>query len=168
MMYKKLFSFVIFLTQVLPKKMSLKLLNFVIDKNNKIVLKNFKNKPNKILLLLPKCLQYFSCDKNIIESVDNCQQCGRCKIKDILQISKKYNLNLKVAPGGHLAKMYVEQINPDIVIAVACQFELIVGLKEVSNYDVIAIPNIIVEKPCVNTDVEIKKIESFIQYISDV
>jgi hypothetical protein len=163
MIYKKLFSLFIFLSQLLPKKLSLKFVSFIIDKNNKNVLKKLNKSPNKILVLLPKCLQYFSCDKNIIESIDNCLQCGRCKIKDILELSKKYSLDIKVAPGGQIAKMYVEQMKPDIVLAVACESELMLGIKAVNNYDVVAIPNIIVDKPCVNTDVEIKKIEDVIK-----
>jgi len=164
--YRKLFKVGSLLTQILPEKLALKLLNIIIKKNNSVILKNLKNKPTKILLLLPKCLQYFSCNKNIIESIDNCQQCGRCKIKNILQLSKKYNLIIKVATGGKLAKMYVEQISPDLVIAVACKPELVIGISNVDGYKVIAVPNIIVNKPCINTDVEIKEIESFLQCIA--
>ncbi len=166
-LYKNLLSIISLLIHVLPSKPSLKLLKFIIGKNNNVVLKNLKTKPTKILLLLPKCLQYFNCNKNIIDSADNCQQCGRCKIKDVLQIGKKYNLILKVATGRQLAKMYIEQINPDLVIAVACEPELVLGIKNVKNYKVVAIPNIIIDKPCINTDVEIKEIERFLNIIAN-
>jgi hypothetical protein len=165
--YKKILMLTISLVQVLPENLAIKLLDFVINKNNNFVLKNLKKKPAKILFLLPKCLQYFSCDKNIIDSIENCQQCGKCKIKDILQLGKKYNLVIKVATGGQLAKMFVEQVQPELVIAVACKPELVAGIKNVNIYNVIAIPNIIVDKPCINTDVEINEVEKFLQHIAN-
>lgn len=165
--YKIYFPFLIWLTNFLPKKSKNKILNNLLLWNNNIILSKKENeKPKNILILLPRCLQYFKCEHNIIASVENCQLCGKCKIKDIIKIKEKYNLrDVKVVSGGKLAKMFVEQIKPDYIIAVACEIELILGIKEVFPYRVLAVNNIIIDKPCINTDVEIEKIENFIKQL---
>ncbi len=161
--YKIYFSFIIWLTNFLPKKFRNNILNNLLLWNNRIILSR-KGKVKNILILLPRCLQYFKCEHNVISSVDNCKLCGKCKIKDIMEIKENYGLkDVKVAPGGKIAKMFVEEINPDYIIAVACEMELILGIKEVFPYKVLAVNNIIVNKPCINTDVEIEKIETFVK-----
>lgn len=164
--YKIFFSFMLFVSQLLPKSLSQKLIKFLLEINNKFVLSNTKYRPKNVLLLLPKCLQYFNCNKNIISSIENCVRCGKCKIKNILELKEKYEIELKVATGGKLAKKYVEELNPDFIVAVACEPELMLGIKEVIMlYDVITIPNIIVDKPCINTDVEVEQIESYLKLL---
>lgn len=164
--YKLYFPFINWLSTLLPKKLKVKILKEILELNNKYVLKNKKD-TKKILILLPRCLQYFNCENNIISSIENCRLCGRCKIKNIIGFKEKYNVDIKVASGGELAKLFVEQSNPDFIIAVACEPELILGIKEVSPYRVLAITNIIKEKPCINTDVEIDKIEEFLKILVD-
>lgn len=169
--FKKLFFYNVFypttfwISQLLPKKISFYIIDWLLNQNNKIVLANIHKTPKKILILLPKCLQYFHCDKNLIASIDNCIKCGKCKIKDIIQLKQRYKIELKIVPGGEMAKSVVKELKPEYVIAVACKPELLAGLKSVHNYNVVVIPNTIVEKPCINTDVEIKKIENFISKV---
>lgn len=162
--YKFFFPSVLWFSNFLPKKISLKILKWLLEQNNKIVLTCNNKGVKNILILLPRCVQYFNCKFNLISSVENCRQCGKCKIKDILELKNKYKINnIKVASGGKLAKLFVEEVQPDIIIAVACEFELIAGIKDVYPIKTLAIPNIIVKKPCMNTDVEVNKIEDFIQ-----
>ncbi|MCX7941011.1 MAG: DUF116 domain-containing protein [Endomicrobia bacterium] len=164
--YKLLFPSSLWMSSILPKKFSLQLLKWILEQNNKIVLSRNNRNIKTILILLPRCLQYFSCEFNLVSSIENCRRCGKCKIKDIVEFKEKYKLeNIKVAPGGRLAKFFVEQARPDIVIAVACELELIIGIKEIFPIRTLAVSNIVVNKPCVNTDVEIRKIEEFINLL---
>lgn len=163
--YRFYFPTIVWFSYFLPKKVRNKVLNFLIIQNNNFMIDEKNGKIEKILVLLPRCLQYFKCEHNIISSIENCKLCGRCKIKDIVNLKEKYNLDIKVAPGGNLAKYFVEEVRPDYVIAVACELELILGIKEVFPYKVLAVPNIIVEKPCINTDVEVENIEKFIKLL---
>ena len=55
--------------------------------NNERVLKNIKDKKiNKVLILLPHCLQKYSCPLKITSSIENCKKCGQCVIGDFLKI----------------------------------------------------------------------------------
>lgn len=168
---KLIYKIILLLSNLLPKSSKIKLYKWLISVNNKHVLKGIKkNKNDKtnygILILLPRCLQYSKCEKDIISSIENCRMCGKCKIKDIIELSEKYDVKIKVATGGRLAKKIIEENKPDYIVAVACETELVLGINEVISYNVLAIPNIITDQPCINTDVEIKKIEEFINYIT--
>lgn len=163
--YKISLPLIFWFSGLLKRNRQVAILNWLVEVNNKFVLREKKVNNPKILILLPRCLQYFGCKYNIISSVSNCSECGKCKIRDIIQLKKKYDLDVKVAPGGSLAKMFVKEVNPDIIIAVACEIELILGIKEVYPYKVLSVVNIIKEKPCIDTDVEVEKIERFITKI---
>ncbi len=163
--YKFYLPFMTWISYFFPKDVQKNILMSLIKLNNKIILTSRNNMVRKLLVLLPRCLQYFHCNFNLISSIDNCQNCGRCKIKDIILLKEKYNIEIKVAPGGSLAKKFVEEISPEFVVAVACNQELISGIKEVYPCKVYAIPVIIIDKPCINTDTEISEIEKIVKDI---
>ncbi len=165
------YKIILWIANFLSEDNKIKLYNWYILKNNEFVLREIRIKNNKkltpnVLILLPRCLQYSECIINLISSVENCVKCGKCKIRDIVALSEKYNIKIKVATGGKLAKRLVEESNSDYIIAVACETELFFGINEVIKYKVLGVPNIIKEQPCKNTDVEVKKIEDFIKHIT--
>jgi uncharacterized protein len=49
---------------------------FIIDLNNRLV-KNERLKPQKILLLLPHCLQINECEIRLTYNIYNCKRCGK-------------------------------------------------------------------------------------------
>ena len=60
--------------------------------NNQLVMAEAKQVPQeRLLILLPHCLQNHECDIRITSDVKNCKLCGRCKIKDFVELSRKYN-----------------------------------------------------------------------------
>lgn len=156
---------------ILPNRRKKKFLNWIINTNNKFVLSH-KKRPKKIMLLIPKCLQNYECNNNVVNRIENCKMCGSCKIKNLLEVinslrlkKEDIDISIKVATGGKIAKLYLDEYSPDYVIAVACDKELLDGIKETKKHNVLAVSNIIVEKPCINTDVEIKKIKEFLYEI---
>ena len=50
---------------------------FIINLNNKLVKKE-GHKVNKLLLLVPHCIQMNECDVRLTFNVYNCKRCGRC------------------------------------------------------------------------------------------
>ncbi|MEN3014245.1 MAG: DUF116 domain-containing protein [Endomicrobiia bacterium] len=169
-MIKFIFHYIVlniylFFTNFVSYSKKKKLLCWLIEINNKISIKHSKKFFKKILFLLPKCLQNSSC----VNSIDNCKLCGRCKIKDIIKIkenlSKNIDVKIKIASGSQIAKLYLKAINPDYTIAVACEEELIAGIRDNFNYAIIGIPNTILEKPCINTDVDIEKVRHYLKKI---
>jgi hypothetical protein len=77
-------------------------------------------KGEKILILLPHCLQIDVCQRKITNDVNNCVQCGRCPVGELIAIGNRYGLKIEVVNGGTLARRRVASLRPDGIIAVAC------------------------------------------------
>lgn len=137
---------------------------FFIDLNNKIVLKKIKKKPERILLLMPHCLQFSDCEYRVTGKEIRCKMCGRCEIKDLMEISQRFNVKLSVATGGSMARTIIKKINPDMIIATACERDLISGLRDTVALPVIGILNERPNGPCFDTRVDLKKITYYLEY----
>lgn len=143
-------------------KFSHKLVNY----NNKRVLNNLeKNPPKKISILLPHCIQNDECIFKITSKIENCKKCGRCKIGEILELKSRYNLSVKVATGGTLARVYLKKEKPDFIIAVACKRDLVTGIFDMYPMNVYGVFNIIKDSPCINTDVNLEEIKNILDII---
>jgi len=132
--------------------------------NNKIVLRRCKNIPlNKISILLPHCIQNYECPLKITSRIENCKECGKCKIGDILKLQNKYGVKSKVATGGTLARKFLKETKPKLVIAVACERDLVSGIYDAFPMSVYGIFNKKINGPCFNTDLSIEEIESVLE-----
>jgi hypothetical protein len=128
--------------------------------NNQLVLAEAKKVgPDRLLLLLPHCLQNHECKVRIIWNVDNCEACGKCKIKNIVALSKKYGVPVSVATGGTLARKIVVEKRPDVIIAVACERDLTSGIQDSYPVPVFGIFNKRPFGPCYDTDVDLELVE---------
>ncbi len=138
---------------------------FIIDLNNRLVRAGMHRKGiRKILLLLPHCLQTNECDIRITHNIYNCKRCGRCGIKDLIQIAEEHNLSLFVATGGNLARRIVDDIRPEAIIAVACERDLSSGIVDTYPMPIIGIPNERPFGPCLNTRVNLDKVKEAIKF----
>lgn len=142
--------------------------NIIADKflryNNERVIKKFENKKvSKIAILLPHCIQNYDCPFKITSDIENCKKCGKCKIGDILKLKEKYNLEVKVATGGTLARLFLKEKRPELVIAVACKRDLISGIFDSFPMNVYGMYNEIINSPCINTNVDTVEMEKIIK-----
>jgi hypothetical protein len=119
---------------------------------------------NRILLLLPHCLQINECDIRLTYNINNCKRCGKCEIKDLIQIAEENNLNLFVATGGNLARKIVQDVHPEAIVAVACERDLSSGIADSYPLPVIGIPNERPYGPCFNTRVSLDKVREAIEF----
>ncbi len=117
-----------------------------------------------MIILLPRCLQNSDCTQNIVKDSSNCKQCGRCHICDIVSLGKTYGLRVLIATGGHMARDYVRQYKPRLIIAVACENELLDGMFKVFPKSVYAVANSRPNGPCKDTCVDKNKVEDAIQF----
>lgn len=135
---------------------------WIIEVNNKLILKE-GHKARKLLLLLPHCLQIDQCNIRLTHNVYNCKRCGRCEIKDLIEIAEAYNLSLYVATGGTLARRIVKDVRPEAIVAVACERDLSSGIADTYPLPVFGIPNERPFGPCFNTRVSIEKVKEAIK-----
>ncbi len=134
----------------------------IININNKLIIKEgFKT--NRILLLLPHCLQVDECKIRITHNIYNCKRCGKCEIKDLIRIADEKNLNLFVATGGNIARKLVADNHPEAIVAVACERDLSSGVVDSFPTRVYGIPNERPFGPCINTTVSMERVEAGIK-----
>ena len=136
--------------------------------NNQLVLSNHhRAEPGKLLLLLPHCIQDFDCDVKITRDVHKCRRCGRCLIKDLLELSEKYDIQIAVATGGTLARRIIVKNRPRAIVAVACELDLTTGIQDAYPLPVIGVLNERPNGPCFNTRVDIDRVDRAICHFLD-
>ncbi len=136
--------------------------------NNRLVLSETRRvPPEKLLLLLPHCLQHHECDVRVTGNIENCKGCGKCRIKDLVALSKKYGIPVAVATGGTLARRIVVQSRPTVIIGVACERDLTSGIQDTYPIPVYGILNQRPHGPCFDTDVDLELVEKGLRTFLD-
>jgi len=120
--------------------------------------------PGRLLILFPSCLQRSECPRKITSDLSLCQRCGKCKVKDILELSEKYGTRCAVATGGRLALEIAKEDGVDAIVAIACEKELQAGMKAVFPKPALGIINVRPHGPCRDTDVEIQEVEEAVRW----
>jgi hypothetical protein len=134
-----------------------------IEVNNNLVRSNSHgSRPKRILILLPHCIQDFDCQIRITGNIRNCKGCGKCEIKDLIELSDQYGIKIAVATGGTLARRIIVENRPDAIVAVACELDLTSGILDSYPLPVIGILNERPHGPCINTKVDIEKVKNAI------
>ena len=137
--------------------------SFIVINNQLVLAEAKKVGPAGLLLLLPHCLQYHECKVRIIGNVENCEACGKCKIKDLVALSNKYHVPVAVATGGTLARKIVVDKKPEVIIAVACERDLTSGIQDTYPIPVFGIFNKRPYGPCYDTSVDLDLVEQGIK-----
>lgn len=127
-----------------------------------------KEASSDILILAPHCLQNYNCSIKVTSDPMICKECGKCKISELKKLHKQYRCKLAIATGGTLARKKVKEFNPKVIIAIACERDLISGILDITTIPVYGLLNERPNGPCINTTVNIKKVEKQIKKYSDV
>jgi hypothetical protein len=122
-------------------------------------------KKNRLLILLPHCLQNFDCPHKIIANYDNCKRCGGCLIGEIIEMKERRNIELSIATGGTLARKVLVDKKPTVIVAVACERDLCSGIQDAYPIPVFGILNERPHGPCMNTRVDLDRLNRAIEYV---
>ena len=121
---------------------------------------------DEILLLLPSCLQWASCKRNVVGDLADCERCGRCKIGPLLDLAERHGVAVGLARGGRVAVKLTRQPHVRAVIAVACEKELRRGIFACLPKAVIALVNERPNGPCNETDVDVGEVERAVKWLT--
>ena len=136
--------------------------------NNQLVLAEAKKvRPERLLLLIPHCLQHHDCPIRIIGHAENCKACGKCKIKDLVSLAKSHGIFISVATGGTLARKIVEDNRPEMIIGVACERDLTSGIQDTYPIPVYGVLNERPFGPCYDTDINLALVEDAVSAFLD-
>ncbi len=139
--------------------------SFVAMNNSLVISQKYKLKPDRLLILLPHCLQLFDCEIKVTGDINKCVRCGRCDIRGLAELAQKYRIDISVATGGTLARKVIIEKRPKLVLAVACERDLTSGIKDCYPLPVIGILNDRPFGPCFNTKVDVAKIDAALQAV---
>ena len=159
---KVLFPFMILMGRLMGVSRE-KVQQSFVELNNHLVRSNsHRTKPNKLLILLPHCIQNFDCQIKITGNIRNCKGCGKCEIKELVELSDEHHVKIAVATGGTLARRIIVENRPEAIVAVACELDLTTGIQDSYPIPVIGILNERPFGPCINTKADIQKVKEAI------
>lgn len=132
--------------------------------NNELVAAEGRRVPaERILVLLPHCLQQSRCAQRLTYEVDHCRRCGLCDIGALLTLRDTYGLRLAVATGGTIARRIVVENRPLLIIAVACERDLAHGIQDTYPIPVWGILNQRPHGPCRDTRVVLDDVRAAVE-----
>ncbi len=118
---------------------------FMLVHNRLEVLPPVVSQPERLLILVPRCL-------------------SRAVFQALAELKGRYGFTQMTVTGGTEARRAIGRLRPQGVIAVACERDLIAGVKDVKGrVPVLAFSNRRPEGPCQNTWVDMEKIENAIR-----
>jgi hypothetical protein len=159
---KVLFPFMILMGRLVGVSKEKVQQSFIELNNHLVRSNNHRTPPNKLLILLPHCIQDFDCQIKITGNIKNCEGCGKCEVKDLIELSEQYHVKIAVATGGTLARRIIVDNRPEAIVAVACELDLTTGIQDSYPIPVIGILNERPNGPCINTKVDIRKVKEAI------
>ncbi|MDL2316790.1 DUF116 domain-containing protein [Desulfovibrio sp. OttesenSCG-928-A18] len=115
--------------------------------------------PERVLILLPHCLQRTDCPIRLTTRIDACERCGRCPMAGLLSLRDKYGARLAVATGGTIARKIVVETRPHLIIAIACERDLASGIQDTHPLPVFGILNSRPQGPCCDTQVALALVD---------
>lgn len=120
--------------------------SFVLVSNAVVMAVEKKSDKKRVMILLPRCLT-----KEVIQQ--------------IYQFKETYPIEIYTVSGGELARKKVKEYNPSAIIGVACERDLVSGIRDVATkIPVIGIPNQRPDGPCKGTLVDIEEIKKAIEF----
>lgn len=136
-----------------------------VEMNNSLVKSSARLVPgDRLLLLLPHCLQSFDCPHRVTSEVRNCRHCGGCEIADLIDMCDRYGIKMSIATGGTLARRVIVETRPKAIVAVACERDLTSGIQDSYPIPVIGVLNERPFGPCRNTRVDLALVENAIKF----
>lgn len=142
----------------------IKLQQALIVLNNRLIdACHFKVPFERILVLTPHCVQLSKCGFKVTGEENHCTQCGACNVGTLKAIQKAYGVQVAIATGGTLARKVIVDKKPKLIIAVACERDLVSGLRDAGALPVFAIQNHRPYGPCVDTTFDVVKLECVIK-----
>ncbi|KMQ50906.1 hypothetical protein CHISP_2257 [Chitinispirillum alkaliphilum] len=161
---KLLFPVAVFLGKLMRVDRNKLRVSFVKVNNSLTEAQSRRIKGDRILVLLPHCLQIDVCNRKITNDITNCVGCGKCHVGSLLDLGKKYALKIEVVNGGTLARRRVAQFRPHGIIAVACELDLTLGIQDVHPIPVYGVLNDRPYGPCFNTCVDMTLVEEAVRF----
>jgi hypothetical protein len=119
----------------------------------------------RVLLLLPHCLQNYTCIYKVTSTMENCRRCGQCVVGDLAKLAERYGAPVSIATGGTLARRVIVETKPTAIVGVACETDLTSGIQDAYPIPVLGVLNERPYGPCRNTTVDLERVEKALKFL---
>ena len=120
--------------------------SFVLVHNALVRINGQRIEPGRILILLPRCLT-------------------KEQIREANSMASEYGVGVAVVAGGELARQRIRERRPHAVIGVACERDLMSGIRDVrGRLCVLGIPNTRPHGPCKDTHIELDELRRAVEF----
>ena len=140
------------------------LFKLYVEAKNRLLIQSFASTPyNERVIMIPQCLRAKDCLAEIGKYGYECQQCGRCSVAKIMQLTK--DLGYKgafILPGGSLAQKIILELKPKASLGVACSKELVLGSYLCEKMGIVGQGVELLRDGCINTIVDMKTLKEAI------
>ena len=100
---------------------------------------------DELLILIPRCL-------------------SRAALDGVLDIARRYNVSAFVATRGQLARRVIKERRPRAVVAVACERDMVSGLRDVAGrVPVLGLTMTLPNGPCKDAGLDLDQMENFVR-----
>ena len=140
--------------------------SFIKVNNEMVLASGVRTAPERLLLLLPHCLQRSRCPHRLSPDNIRCVRCGGCPVGELLRLRDACGFRMVVATGGTIARRIAAQMRPQVIVAVACERDLTSGIQDSYPLPVFGILNERPHGPCVDTQVSLARVEAAVRYFT--
>jgi hypothetical protein len=120
--------------------------------NNRRVSRAFAaKKAQRVVVLLPHCIQATGCGAPVVENIQSCLRCGKCVAGDTARTALECGWDTRLSPRSRAAYSEARKSRPDMVVAVACPDRLAKGLIKLPETPSYAIPLDLPHGMCIDT-----------------
>lgn len=137
----------------------------VVSVNRKTLSMRTRYSPDRVLLLLPHCLQFHECPRRITFDISNCVRCGGCVVGTLSELASELGVSAKVTTGGTLARRLLREKNPGLVVAVACPRDLGQGILDALPLPALGILNTRPNGDCFDTTVSMEEVRGMLETV---
>jgi hypothetical protein len=121
--------------------------------------------PDRVLLLLPHCLQFHECPRRITFDMKNCVRCGGCVVGALSEMAFELGIEARVTTGGTLARRLLREKTPGLVVAVACPRDLGQGMLDALPLPALGVLNARPNGDCFDTTVSMDKMRGMLDLV---
>jgi len=141
------------------------LLNLYVETKNNLYRKKFANVPfSDRILILPQCLRPKDCHAKLNELGYECEKCGNCEIKKIIERSNKIGYKKAyIVSGGSMVKKILTLERPKACLGIACVKELVLGSFIFEKFGVVPQGLALLKDGCVETVVDMNSLLTSLQ-----
>jgi hypothetical protein len=127
----------------------------VADQNRRVTRHLAATPPQKVLLILPRCVKKVGCRVDVQASVSECLSCMQCPVGAAAALCEQHGLRALVAFRSHIAFDMARREKPDVIIASACHDRMIKALRSVPEYPALLAPLAGMDRMCVNATLDL-------------